>query len=91
MSCIQKLQYLNYSYDQSRTLRRKQASQIIIRFEQCSQFSEIDLENKQSPKIVKLKKMNSTIENNEQLHQVINRQIDLDEKKEESKMLENTK
>ncbi|CAD8174813.1 unnamed protein product [Paramecium pentaurelia] len=64
---------------------------LLLVWSKCSEFSEIDLENKQSPKMVKLRKLNSTIEYNEQLHQVINRYIDLDEKKEESPKLENSK
>ncbi|CAK72030.1 unnamed protein product (macronuclear) [Paramecium tetraurelia] len=57
---------------------------LLLVFSKCSEFSEIDLENKQSPKILKLRKLNSAIEYNDQLHMVINKQIDIDEKKVES-------
>ncbi|CAD8062285.1 unnamed protein product [Paramecium primaurelia] len=57
---------------------------LLLVWSKCSEFSEIDLENKQSPKLLKLRKLNSAIDNNDQLHQVINKFIDIDEKKEES-------
>ncbi|CAK77430.1 unnamed protein product (macronuclear) [Paramecium tetraurelia] len=64
---------------------------LLLVFSKCSEFSEIDLENKQSPKILKLRKLNSAIDNNDQLHLVINKQIDIDEKKQESPINESSK
>ncbi|CAD8078704.1 unnamed protein product [Paramecium sonneborni] len=64
---------------------------LLLVLSKCSEFSEIDLENKQSPKIPKLRKLNSAVDYNDQLHQVINKQIDIDFQKVESPKYESTK